>query len=687
MAVTASTIFSSALLLFLIQPLIGRYLLPWFGGSPGVWTACMLFFQLLLLAGYAYAHGTTRLLSLRAQAGLHLVLLGLALLSLPIEPAEAWKPAPGDAPVPRILALLAVSIGPSYFVLASTGPLLQRWFSVRHGNAPPYRLYALSNVGSLAALLAYPFAIEPLLSRHAQALAWSAGMAGFAVLCGACALGVLRATACESPAGPAGEGEQETVARPSLANYVLWLAFPTVASAMLLAVTNKVSEELAVVPFLWVLPLAIYLLSFVLCFDSPRWYVRPLFGAALLLWMGGYDTLASETVPIALSIVGYAFLLFVVCMLCHGELYRMRPHPRHLTAFYLVIAVGGALGGILVTLVAPSVFVYYEELPLGILAAGVLVLVALYLDKESPLHRGRPRIAWLCLLVSFIGLGRATVEAAAWHPAFSYASRDFHGGLYVRDLDGAPPARVLWSGNTQHGLQLAGRQRTLATGYYAKETGVGRALQAMRKLRAGGAIHVGVVGLGVGTLAAYGEEGDRFRFYEIDPRVLHVAQDRFTYLTDSAAQVDIVLGDARLALETEEDRAYDLLVLDAFTSDAIPVHLLTHEAFDTHLRHLRPDGLLAVHISNRHLDLRPVMRAMADEHGLAARVLVNGGHPERPWIFDSVWVLLSREARTLAAPEIARAATLDGIAPRLWTDERASLFAVLGSAAVADAEP
>lgn len=678
MVAFALTIFTGAFLLFSVQPMIAKYILPWFGGAASVWTVCMLFFQMQLLVGYGYAHLTTRYLPARAQCGLHLALLALALLSLPITPSERWRPIAGVEPTQRILLLLTASIGLAFVTLATTGPLLQRWYSGLHRDAPPYRFYALSNAGSLLALLAYPFAVEPALSRTAQAELWSWGMVVFVSLCGYCAVRAMRLT--EPPGcAPVGEDSEMGSPPPSRRDYALWLALPTVASLMLLATTEKLTQEVAVIPFLWVLPLSLYLLSFILCFDNPRWYRRALFGAALLVSIAEYDSLAVDQTLLVLKIGLHAGILFVVCMVCHGELYRLRPHPKHLTEFYLMVAAGGALGGLLVALVAPHVFAYYQEFELGIMSCAVLALVVHYFDEESPLHGGRPRLAWACLLVACLGLAYGLVENVNKKQRYViYAERDFYGALYVIEHDRPPYARKLRSGSTLHGAQIiSGELRREPTTYYAEETGIGLALRNFPRQRG---LHIGVVGLGVGTLAAYAEPGDRLRFYEINPLVKKLAEEQFTYLTDTRAAVSVVLGDARLSLEREAPQEFDVLVLDAFSSDAIPVHLLTTEAFEIYLKHLRPNGLIAAHISNRHLDLKPVLAALGAHFDLTALFLKNTAGKERWWVAASEWVLMTRNPTLLASKAITEVAQLldqSSVRPILWTDEHTSLLQVL----------
>lgn len=767
MPLYALTIFLGAFLLFLVQPLIGKYILPWFGGGPGVWTVCLLFFQTLLLGGYAYAHFTSTRLKPRTQALTHLVLLALCLLWLPIIPDVAWKPGPGDEPTKRILLLLTATLGLPYLLLSATGPLLQRWFSLTHPDKSPYRLYALSNVGSLLALLGYPFAIEPLLSRSAQAWAWSGALAGFVVLCGVCAWQIRRA----DPAAPDeqlrntefggnatdGHGAPDD-AKPTLLQKFFWVALPATASVLLVGTTSKLCVDVAVIPFLWVLPLAIYLVSFILCFDHPRWYARGWF-AALFVVAGtaiAYFVSLGLHAPILLQIVAYSASLFVACMICHGEAYRLRPAPRHLTSFYLHLSFGGALGGIFVGLVAPVVFNDYYELHLGywalayLLAAlclvqrsrsialgtgagtliGVALLPAFFLNRAAePGWFGHVKnyantyyafyleYRWwavavlLMLLWSLRGALQARL-AEDWRVRFSFlplsltallgavfviqvtgtnagmieSSRNFYGTLKVRpygEPDSISYSYLLSHGITTHGLQFV---RTpydkWATTYYGANSGIGLALDHAEPTKGGRKF--GFVGLGAGTLAAYGLPGDTMRIYEINPAVLRLARERFTFLAHTAADVKIVLGDARLSLEDELAHAapqhFDVLALDAFSSDAIPVHLLTEEAFAVYLKHLKPGGVIAVHISNRYLDLRPVVEGLAKRYQLHLATISDSPKSEDWWLYRTTWMLLSSDPERFAHQDFkdAMEEPSDETAKTiLWTDDRASLAGIL----------
>lgn len=756
----ALTIFLGAFLLFLVQPLIGKFILPWFGGGPGVWTTCLLFFQTLLLGGYAYAHFTSTRLKPRTQAITHLVLLALSLAWLPIIPNSDWKPAAGDEPTRRILLLLTATLGLPYLLLSATGPLLQRWFSLTHPGKSPYRLYALSNVGSLLALLGYPFAIEPLLSRSTQAWSWSIALAVFAALCGVCAWRISRANPSANAAAqdtPAVDDLAPAADKPTRLQRFFWLTLPAVASVLLVATTSKLCVDVAVIPFLWVLPLALYLLSFILCFDHPRWYARGVFAALFVVACAGVGYFVSSGLhaPIAHQITGYSVALFVACMICHGEVFRLRPAPQHLTSFYLHLSLGGALGGFFVAVVAPLVFNDYYELHLGywvlayLFAAiclvqrsraialgvgagtliGVVMLPLFFLNRTiepgfvahfknyyATYHAFYLEYRWWAagvlivllwslrdairarenewhLRFAFLPLGLTAVLGAIFfiqitgtHSGMIESSRNFYGTLKVRPY--GEPASISYSyllshGITTHGLQFVRPPyNTWATTYYGPKSGIGLALDHAEPTTGGRKF--GFVGLGAGTLAAYGLAGDQLRIYEINSEVLRLARERFTFLTQTAADVKIVLGDARLSMEDElahdAPQHFDVLALDAFSSDAIPIHLLTEQAFAVYLKHLKPDGVIAVHISNRYLDLRPVVEALAKRYQMHLVTISDNPKDEDWWLYRTTWCLLSRDPQKFAHEDFQVAAeeAPDEIAQTvLWTDDRASLAGVL----------
>ena len=678
------TIFWGAFLLFLVQPLIARFILPWFGGGPAVWTTCMLFFQLLLLGGYAYAHFSISRLTPRRQVITHLVLLALAVALLPITPGDDWKPNDGSHAAGHILLLLLGCLGLPYLVLSATGPLLQAWFSKANPGVSPYRLYALSNVGSLLALLIYPFYLEPQLSRQAQADGWSWGLAIYAGLTAWCGLKVWKSAAADGETAKSAEEEAPASAWRKL----LWFALPACGVMLLLAITNKLCQDIAVVPFLWVLPLSLYLLSFIISFDSPRWYHRafwlPLF--AVLLGMVLWNLYQAESHPDITPLATlYLGTMFVACMVCHGEVYRLRPGASRLTGFYLSLSAGGAAGGLFVALVAPFVFPDYFELHLALFLTAALVLVVLRQDPILPFREGRARWAWAFpfLALAALGYGLADVATTSLHGSLS-TTRGFYGVLKVNDNDAGNDGLhhlTLQHGATIHGLQYVDpEKRTDPSSYYTSTSGIGRLLRAHKP---GGGRRVGAIGLGCGTLAAWGRPGDTFRFYEINHDVAHLATSTFTYLKDSKAKTELVMGDARLSMEREADQQYDVIVLDAFSSDAIPVHLLTLEAFDHYQRHLKPDGAIVVHVSNRYLDLHPVVYRIADKIGFPAITIDdNDTAYEDAGFYGSDWIIMTRNEVLLQQP-LLRDVTKETVEfpARImyWTDERSDLLSILAS--------
>jgi SAM-dependent methyltransferase len=670
MPLFALTIFASACLLFLVQPIIAKQILPWFGGSAAVWTTCLVFFQAALLAGYAYADVVVRRLPLPRQTLLHCSLLVASLLALPIVPATFWKPSGSENPLALILGLLGVTLGLPYFLLSTTSPLLQAWFARRYAGRNPYRLFALSNLASLAALLAYPFAIEPWIPTRTQALLWSAGYACFTLLCIATAW---RNRGIEAPPGVTMAAADAHTPPPTFARQLLWCSLAATSSVLLLSVTTHITQNIAAVPLLWVVPLTIYLTTFILCFESSRLYPRetmlPIVAGALgvMAWSLADPRLTHE---LALQLGVFCLGLFVVCMFCHGELARLKPAPRHLTRFYVMVSLGGAVGAALVGIVAPLALPAYFELPLGLVAAAVLL---------AWLVRGDARIFGLLAMVT----GVVAVGCAIWHAVEFYdttilTARNFYGVLRVQQsgVSDASRHRTLVSGTIMHGLQYEAPQfRRQPTSYYTTTSGIGRVLETLHPRK--DPLRVGVIGLGTGTLAAYGTPGDVYRFYDINPAVVAIAKRDFTYLADSEARVETPLGDARLTLEREPSADLDLLAVDAFSSDAIPVHLITAEALALYAKHMRPGGLIAFHVTNRFLDLVPVVAGIAAANGMQA-----------VWIHDegddalanrSDWVLVSNNRGLLASPRIADAASPITPHPewRVWTDDFNNLFEVL----------
>ncbi len=988
----ASTILVSAFLLFQVQPVISKMILPWFGGSSAVWSTCMLFFQMVLLAGYAYAHWLSHSFPPRRQVLIHVGLMALALLTLPISPSDYWRPEDGSRPSLRILLVLARHVGLPYFLLSTTGPLVQSWFGRVYPGKSPYRLYALSNIGSLTALLSYPFVFEPVLTSGQQDRCWSLGFGLFAALNGVLAWYLIR------HAKGAGETanteiapeplETEMVQLPKAETKLLWVALPCLASVALLAVTNHLSQDVAAVPFLWVIPLSLYLLSFIICFEHDRWYQRWFFAPAALLsvlwicmiesvpaldshakrmnWPGkpseGIDYCVNGAVSLANYIPGiqldrfssaefayaplyqglfYLTSLFFGCMLCHGELARLKPARKYLTEYFLMISAGGALGGVFVALMCPVLFVWYAELPLAqagiFLVAGITLGLMLFPKIKSDGAANRTLRFLLCS-IALGGLGTLSGNAAvrnvenelvrgvvplvmalvgaglAWgivstsrrelqvmcsvvagllmlsglfglvlgntvrmpDKAVVAAKRSFYGAVQVKDdliatmlldsnsevqllntnevlrtdsafsveywfrrtetkspllglmqlgelpialgtrkeddlpiafcqvgnsrspeqewnladenwhhfslsgdssalrisFDGRPFHSVTWSdlevseselapvalgscqfekatklegemhslhvatrvvhpkarpfapppfeetrlalgveltfegvreghtgegrwllhGRIQHGFQHAGPEmdprirarlepellplRYQPTTYYAAGSGVGLAIR--RHPRAG-RLKIGAIGLGTGTIAALAREGEEVHFYEIDQTIVDLSAEYFTYRNDSLAEVNVTLGDARLQLERETPQGFDVIAVDAFSGDAIPVHLLTRECLQVYLKHLRRNGILAIHISNRYLDLAPIVRSLAETGNMRAETFHYHANEASPIIdTQSEWMLLTKNEEFFNDPEVSASIT----EPRddrviQWTDDYSNLRDIL----------
>jgi SAM-dependent methyltransferase len=747
MVAPALTIVLSSFLLFLVQPILAKQILPWFGGSAGVWTICLVFFQLVLLLGYTYAHWLTRSRIGSRQFQLHISLLLISCLTLPIIPSSLWKPGQGTGPALQILGLLCATVGLPYLLLASTAPLLQRWLGGVAGSSSEqpsiYRLFALSNLGSLCGLLSYPFAIEPFATLRTQAWVWSCAYALFV----ACSI----TYAWRRRQQRGGEaGETAPAAAPALARYAYWIGCSALGSALLLSATNQITQNVASIPLLWIVPLSMYLLSFVICFEGRSgrgWYERrfwitpAMLAAGAMAWALFADG-GNLSIYVALPVFTIGLLLG--CVVCHGELARSKPNPNYLTHFYLSLATGGALGGMLVGLVAPQVFAGYWEMPLAvvclaglglyccreelrrhpgtswtanlIVAAVATTLILLLLGRLpsaldsyalgwAKIVQGDAR--WGCaalLLVSALLLqryrlwGAVALTALLSTVTFSwsyyrhlssdteFSARNFYGTLRVIDAPyGAGGIRRLRHGVILHGSQvMEPAQRNTPTTYYGVSSGIGRTI--LSRHRTLGPLRIGSVGLGAGTLAAYGQPGDLFRVYELNPAVLDIAVNQFTYLKDSKAQVQPVLGDARLSLELEvaqgafdrPEQRFDVLSLDAFSGDAIPVHLLTAEAFATYVRVIKPDGVIAFHLTNLYLNLPPVVEQIARAAGFQA-VLVADRPTTVELIAPSDWVLVTRNAAFLHDPELA--AHIRAITPRSglpgWTDQFTNLLQVL----------
>jgi hypothetical protein len=774
----AAAIFVSAFLLFQVQPLVSKAILPWFGGSPAVWTTSMLFFQTLLFAGYAYAHLSQQWFAARQQAMIHLGIILVALLMLRVVPAASWQPENVSDPVGPILLMLAATVGLPYFALSSTGPLLQAWFVRSFPGRTPYRLYSLSNFGSLLALVSYPFFFERRFDRGQQATFWTSGYFVYALLCGTTAISLWMLSRRAGATGPQTIDEHDSAcngigtakgngkaaehgpdiestagvltasvaagaqtAAPLWWQRAAWLLLPGFASVALLATTNHVCTDVAVMPLLWIVPLALYLVTFIIAFDHPRWYqpkltavltLAAVYVVALVYWDGlgaikvfdcgslgallkrgatafsGADAASPQIHVGFLGNLAWNFAaMFGVCLLCHGELVRQRPNPRYLTEFYLLIAAGGALGGVAVSLVAPHVFTTYREWDLmlyfgSVLALGLLVRAAVmnYIRRKLA---NPSQSRWQPALVTWLPL--ALVGAVIFYDLSGFLqhsdkgvdlrARNFFGTLTVRERDVDDPDQhdiILQHGTITHGLQFVAPERRIQpTTYYSEISGVGRAIKHYRSEGKKG-LAIGAVGLGVGTLAAYMGDGDTITFYEINPSIIEIAEVGrwFSFLPDCekrGAVYDVRLGDARLTLDHEladsNVRKYDVLVLDAFSGDAIPAHLLTEEAFKIYLGHLATaeengrDGAIAVHITNRYVDLEPVVRGAAERFGLKT-VRIQTKRDNAQAIYSSDWMVLTHNQSLV--DELTDAAVPADEHPKpatLWTDARSNLFDAL----------
>lgn len=750
----ALAIFLSAFLLFQVQLLLGKQILPIFGGAPAVWTSCLLVFQLLLLAGYAFAHGLAVKLSPRGQASVQLTLLCASLILLailsrlwpaPITPGTGWHPAMDADPTWLIVRFLLAAIGLPFFLLSTTSPLAQHWFAKRSPGRSPYRLYALSNLGSMLGLLSYPILVEPNLRLRAQAWVWTASYAAYAITFAACAFLARRASTRDAEDARPQETRQAQEPPPGWSQSALWVTFALCASVSLLATTNFICQEVAVIPFLWVLPLCLYLLSFILCFESDRWYRRAIFHTLFALAAGAVIlmTLPNTNYSYIPQLAACCALLFASCMVCHGEAAQTRPHAAHLTQFFLCISSGGALGGIFVSLIAPRIFPNYWEYPLCILSCTALIFFVAMRDTSSWWYTGKVSLAVIMLcgaalltpsvlapvlpaaarvpvlerweiggallaLATFLYLrerSAGALNASHWpvrgaariclallaaglaipqKAEFSHViarARNFYGVLSVVEVQ---PENyfALRHGKIVHGFQFQDPpRRRLATGYF----GVNSPANVVILNWPHHPMRVGLVGMGAGTLAAIGQPGDVFRFYEINPDVYRWSSGSkpyFTFLKDSLAQIEVVLGDARISLEQEAARGqqqkFDVLVMDAFSSDAIPMHLLTREAFEVFAQHLRgPDSVVAVHISNRTLDLSPVVAGLAQEFGLHAVRSITISLQSYLWTSD--WILLSHDAASLDLAKLKpqEVPFPSRKEPILWTDNYSNLWRVL----------
>jgi len=744
------TVLVSAFLLFEIQLILAKFFLPWFGGTPALWTTCMFFFQSLLVVGYFYAHLLAERVPFRRQGLVHLILLTTALVvsaalcarwRSPLFPGSIWKPNGAEHPVVLLIVLLSLSAGTSYFTLSTTGPLLQSWFRQTHSSVSPYRLYALSNLGSFAALLSYPLIVEPWFSLRTQGWTWITLYCFFLICCGLCALRVRKLSYVQALPSRSFES---VAPRPTNWTRALWFILSACGSLLFLAITNQICQNIAVVPLLWVLPLSIYLLTLVICFEKEHYYSRAVFHPAWIaaILLAVFLMSQGALARLAIQIAAYSIILFIGCMVCHGELVRSKPAAHSLTIFYLHISMGGAAAGIFVVVLAPSLFTGFWEYEIALWLTTLLLFVSIIRERDSWVYQARfgplliavaaaslpaPAIiilrgkvgynyAFLLLLVMAAvlivarkaqpGYSRPKAQAAMLFGSFFMLLvsallilgsrlqtsavarvRNFYGVLTIRSIN---EGRLDWAayglshGLISHGFQFRSpAKRHIATSYFGTESGAGRAILLFRQEHSNenppAGLRLGVIGLGVGTLAAYAHANDELRFYEINPGVIKIAGDPqyFTFLSDCAAKKEIIVGDARLSMEREiasgKPQQFDILALDAFSGDAPPVHLLTIEAFRLYVQELAPNGILAVNITNTYVDLRPVVLAAAARLKLNT-VFVHDEGDGRTTLFND-WILLSRRD---FPPDISSfAASTGSERPELWTDDYSNLLRVL----------
>ena len=663
----------SAFLLFLVQPLIAKQILPWFGGSSAVWTTCMLFFQGALLLGYAYSDVSPRALGPRRQPKLHIVLALLALVVLPIIAPESWKPVGGEEPISRILMLLAVTIGLPYVLLSTTSPLIQSYFARLNPGRDPYRLFALSNAASLIALVAYPVVIEPFVGTRMQAIGWSVLFAVFVLLVASLAWRVSRVNVELPDAQAAVDAEPLPVA-----SQLRWIAFSAAGSMLLLAVSNHITQNVASVPLLWLLPLTLYLLTFILTFDGTGWYKRHLYvGPFFVMVTGMCFLLVDKDFQFDLIVQTSVFCvgLFVVCMMCHGELVLSKPAPQHLTRFYLLVSIGGALGALVVSVVAPLLFSTYLET-----AVALLVAALLFIPVAQAAH---PFLQWIAVLLAIGVVGTGAWFVKQEHNNAIEVTRNFYGVLKVKSYDDIGSENYLL--RLVHGAILHGEQyphdkwRYQPTTYYTPTSGFGRAVNAEREMapQTNRKQRIGMIGLGVGTVGAYCREGDICRIYEINAEVERLARKHFTYLADSKAKTDVIIGDARLSLEREASNQFNVLAVDAFSGDSIPMHLITQEAVRGFMGHVASNGILAYHVSNRFLNLPPVLAEIADLEKLVGVVVEDPAQKDNTLHSSSTWVLLARNTDALKGIGDAGTPLERTAGAPLWTDDFNNLLSVV----------
>ena len=657
----------AAFLLFQIQPMVAKIILPYFGGGAAVWTACMLFFQAFLLAGYYYAYLLSKVANLKYQLMFHTGLLFLSLVFLPLM-VNTSNINGDDSPLLSILVLLASGIGLPYLLLSSTGPLIQNWFALSDLKKDPYFLYSWSNTASLVALLTFPFLIEPTIASSVQLSIWSNLYLSYVLII------LFICWRLRDVVNRDQVAVKEKRQRIAKMEYLFWLGLSFLGVVFLVATTSAMTQNIAPIPFLWILPLCLYLLTFIICFHKDTWYVRwywcallglSAFIAIFLHFIGSQFSLVTQ-------IVLYSCVLFSGCMVCHGELVKSKPKPYFLTSFYLSLSLGGFLGSAFVAFIATELLTSFLEFPLAFCA--LFFLVALMIFIKQP----KQKVLSVSLLsVGVLALLLLLFLQNTYQQNDLMQSRNFYGILSVKDIEiNGELERRLIDGTTSHGTQsLLKEKRHIPLSYYRKNTGGALAIELLQHQ---GELNAAFVGLGAGALAAYGKSGDGFDFFELNPAVIAAAQKYFTFISDSKADVNLILGDARLSLTNKlnsMDR-YQLIVLDAFSGDSIPQHLLTLEAMQLYQSLLSEEGVIAVHISNSHLNLLPLMKGLAEHSGMSLRYFHS--QADRESEHDSDWVWLTSNNRLLNSARVKlQQTTIEAGRSVVWTDDFNELMSLL----------
>ena len=679
------TIFLSAFLLFQVQPMIARFILPWYGGSAAVWSTSLVFFQAGLLMGYGYSHLLTKYLSNKSQVKFHMALLILSLVTLPIIPPEWLKPSGTENPVYAIILLLGVSVGLPFILVSTTGPLLQSWHSKAYPKQRTYRLYALSNLGSLLGLFTYPVLVEPYLNLKTQAWFWSAGYLLFIILCS------LAARKLWNLKTPQVGKEAEKKEHIGLIHQIIWLLLAMMGTATLLSGTNKLTQDIAVVPFLWIIPLSLYLLTFIIAFDSPRWYKRGVFipmallSIAFILRRQIQFVVFDKEMPVNTTIFIYCLGVFAICMVLHGELARQKPSEKNLTLFYLMVSLGGVLGGIFINMIAPLIFSGYWEIYCAFIGSAIVVTYVLLRGKNSlkgSTMRTSSGVASVILVAAmFVTLQH---EYKGFNKNVIASSRNFYGALKVSEANKGTPnwQRMLVHGDIMHGIEFMDPDASnKPISYYGPESGIGLALRfyANRSDSNYHGIKVGMVGLGAGTISAFGSSKDYYRYYELNPQVEDMAKAYFRYLDNFTGKTDIIIGDGRISLERElaenGSDQFDILGVDAFSGDVIPAHLITIEAAQLYLKHLKQNGILAFHVTNKYLDLLPVMMGLSEKLNKPLYYFFQEADLSGP--VSAIWILFTDNQKFLHNPEVKKHLQLINPSETekvFWTDDYSSIL-------------